>query len=149
MVVGTGTAVTPLLRDALTGPAYFVYNPARRLPDLVVRLKGQVNVDLVGKVTITRDLRLQTTFDTVPDVPITKFTLGLVSGRNGPIGVTRSLCETTSRRTPAKLEFRGQNGKLVKVNQRLTVDGCAKQPVKRTTKKPPAKRTAKNKSAKR
>ena len=137
MVVGTGTAVTPLLRDPLTGPAYFVYNPDRRLPDLVVRLKGQVDVDLVGKVTITRDLRLQTTFDTVPDVPISKFALRLVAGRNGPIGVVRSLCLKATRADPSKLEFRGQNGKLVKVNQRLSVAGCGKQSKK------PAKRAAK------
>lgn len=125
MRVGTGMAVTPLLRDPLTGPAYFVYNPARRLPDLVVRLRGQVAIDLVGKVTITRDLRLQTTFDAVPDVAISKFRLALESGpRNGPIGVTRNLCTQESRATRATLEFLGQNGRRIDVSPKLQVVGC-------------------------
>jgi hypothetical protein len=123
--VGTGTAVTPLLRDPLTGPAYFVYNPARRLPDLVVRLRGQVAIDLVGKVTITRDLRLQTTFDTVPDVAISKFRLALESGpRNGPIGVTRNLCTRESRAARATLAFIGQNGRRLDVRPKLQIAGC-------------------------
>ncbi|MDW5596488.1 hypothetical protein VSS74_19230 [Conexibacter stalactiti] len=125
MRVGTGTAVTPLLRQPLTGPAYFVYNPARRLPDLVVRLKGQVAVDLVGKVTITRDLRLRTTFDAVPDVPISRFRLALASGpRNGPIGVVRDLCGAEARAATASIAFVGHNGKRVDLDQRLRINGC-------------------------
>ncbi|MDW5593514.1 hypothetical protein VSS74_04145 [Conexibacter stalactiti] len=128
MVVGSASAVTPLLRDPLRGPAYFVYNPDRRLPDLVVRLKGQVNVDLVGKVTITRDLKLQTTFDTVPDVPITTFRLALESGsRNGPIGVTRNLCAATTRKAlAADLAFVAQNNRKVTVGQKISVAGCGR-----------------------
>ncbi|MDO8213009.1 hypothetical protein [Conexibacter sp. CPCC 206217] len=125
MVVGRGTAVTPLLRDPLAGPAYFVYNPARRLPDLVVRLRGQVAIDLVGKVTITRDLRLQTTFDTVPDVPVTKFRLALESGpTNGPIGVVRDLCRSEGRNGRASLAFIGHNGRRLDVTQKLRIKGC-------------------------
>ncbi|MDO8213035.1 hypothetical protein [Conexibacter sp. CPCC 206217] len=128
MAVGTGTAVTPLLRDPLRGAAYFVYTPDRRLPDLVVRLKGQVAIDLVGKVTITRDLRLRTTFDAVPDAPITKFSLRLESGpRNGPIGVVRNLCLPATRRgLKADLAFVGQNNRQIKRSQAITVAGCGR-----------------------
>lgn len=133
MVVGTGTAVTPLLRDPLRGPAYFVYNPARRLPDLAIRLKGQVEFDLIGKVAITRDLRLQTTFDTVPDVPITKFRLQLASGsRNGPVGLTRSVCSPTVRRTlAASLAFTAQSNKKVSRSQKISVAGCGRAAARR------------------
>lgn len=123
--VGAGTAVTPLLRDPLRGPAYFVYNPARRLPDLVVRLRGQVAVDLVGKVTITRDLSLRTTFDTVPDVPISRFRLALASGpRNGPIGVVSNLCGRAGRGGRAQISFLGHNGADRSVQQKLRIKGC-------------------------
>jgi hypothetical protein len=126
MQVGTGTAVTPLLRDPLTGPAYFVYTPDRRLPDLVVRLRGLVDVDLVGKVTITRDLRLRTTFDTVPDVPVTKFRLALASGpTNGPIGVVDNLCGAKARSARGTIAFVGHNGRRRDVAQRLKISGCA------------------------
>ncbi len=128
MSVGTGTAVTPLLRDPLRGNAYFVYNDARRLPDLVIRLRGQVDFDLVGKVTITRDLRLQTTFDAVPDVPITKFRLLLASGpRNGPVGFTRNACAASTRRAlRAQLAFVAQNSKRVSRTQTIQVVGCGR-----------------------
>lgn len=149
LVVGNGTAVTPLLRDPLKGSAYFVYNPARRLPDLVVRLKGQVDIDLVGKVTITRDLRLQTTFDLVPDVPITTFSLNLESGStNGPVGTTRNLCLAETRRAlAASLIFRGHNGRAIRQSKRIGVQGCANARARRTAKKP-TKRTSRRGSAK-
>jgi hypothetical protein len=128
MAVGTGTAVTPLLRDPLRGSVYFVFNPARRLPDLVVRLKGQVDIDLVGKVQITRDLRLQTTFDAVPDAPISKFRLQLASGpRNGPIGVVRNLCLPASKKAlKAQLALTAQSGAQVTRSQPITVSGCGR-----------------------
>lgn len=128
MVVGQGTAVTPLLRDPLRGPAYFVYNPDRRLPDLVVRLKGQIDIDLVGKVRITRDLRLQTTFDAVPDQPISSFRLRLESGpRNGPIGIVRNLCAKSTRKVlAAELDFTAQSNKKVSRDQKISVAGCGR-----------------------
>ncbi len=128
MVVGTATAVTPLLKDPLRGNAYFVYNDARRLPDLAVRLKGQVDFDLIGKVTIMPDLRLRTTFDAVPDVPITSFRLVLASGpRNGPVGLTRNACLSATRRAlKAALGFVGQNGDTVSRSQAIKVAGCGK-----------------------
>lgn len=125
--VGTATAVTPLLRDPLRGPAYLVYTPDRRLPDLVVRLRGQVNVDLTGKVTVTRDLKLRTAFDTVPDVPITKFTLRLVSGRYAPIGVVRNLCLAETRRDlKANLAMTAQSGRKDFRDQKISVAGCGR-----------------------
>jgi len=126
--VGTGTAVTPLLRDPLRGPAYFVYNPDRRLPDLVVRLKGQVAFDLIGKVSIEKDLRLRTTFDAVPDVPISKFRLSLFSGEGtGPIGTTRSLCSAKVRKgLKAEQVFVAQNNKKITRSQKISVAGCGR-----------------------
>lgn len=121
---GTAVAVTPLLRDPLVGGVYFVEN-GRALPDLMVALKGQVDFDLVGKVTIPSSNRLETHFDTVPDVPITKFALRLVGDENGPIGVARNLCAKSSRRQKVNMTFRAQNGKVVRVAKRLRVRGCA------------------------
>ncbi len=123
--VGTATAVTPLLRDPLRGPAYFVRNPARRLPDLMVALKGQVEIDLTGRVTIPPDLTLRTAFDTIPDVPISSFTLRLVAGRNGPLGNLANVCTADGRRRAvARVGQRAQSGRLVQTRQRLGIDGC-------------------------
>ncbi len=138
LAIGTATAITPLLRDPLRGKAYFVRNPARRIPDLVVALKGQVDIDVTGRVTIPRDLTLATTFDTVPDVPITKFTLNLVAGRSGPIGTIGNLCSARVRRgMSAKLDFRGQNGRVISRLQKMQIAGCggARRAARRATSK--------------
>lgn len=134
MSVGKASAVTPLLRDPLRGDAFFIYTPARRLPDLAVRLKGQVDVDLIGKVTITRDLRLRTTFDQVPDVPIRTFRLSLASGNtNGPIGITRNLCSAATRRTlKARLAFTAQSNNRIDRSEAIRVAGCSNKSSPRT-----------------
>lgn len=136
LAIGNATAVTPLLRDPLRGLAFFVRNPARRIPDLVVALKGQVDVDLTGKVSIPSDLTLATTFDTIPDVPITKFTLNLIAGRNGPIGTIGNLCSARIRRgMNAKLVFKAQNGKSIVRSQAMQIAGCARARARRNTSK--------------
>lgn len=125
--VGSGVAETPLLKEPLKGKAYFVRNPARRLPDLMVALRGQVDIDLVGKVTIPRDLTLRTTFDTVPDAPISKFTLSFVAGRRGPVGIVRGLCQRRTRRTlAARVAFKAHSGHVVRGTRRLQVAGCGR-----------------------
>jgi hypothetical protein len=122
---GSAVAVTPLLRDPLRGSAYFVRNPHRVLPDLVVALRGQVSIDLVGKVGVNPATnRLTTRFDTIPDTPITKFTLRLLSGANDPLGTTTNLCSTRAKRATATIGFRGQNGTRLRVSQPLRVLGC-------------------------
>lgn len=129
IAVGSATAVSPLLRDPLRGNVYLVRNPARRLPDLMVRLRAQswtsgIVIDLTGHVRIERDLSIRTTFMDVPDVPITTFTLRLVPGRYGVIRTVPSLCSAESRSGRAKLGFRGQNGRYVSAKQKLRISGC-------------------------
>ena len=130
--VGTAVAKTPLLDQPLLGKAFFVRNPERRIPDLMVALQGQgsaslVKVNLTGKVVIPRNLSLRTIFDTVPDVPIDSFTLSLQGGANGVIGNLANLCTAKTRRgLKAGLVFTGQNGKRVARQQQMSVAGCGK-----------------------
>jgi hypothetical protein len=124
--VGSVVAITPLLRDPLRGSAYFVKNPARVIPDLMLALRGQIDLDVTGKVKIPGGKALSTRFDTIPDAPITMFRLSLVSGANGPLGTAASLCTAKSRAAKASIGFRAQSGKLVQVRQRLHIDGCPK-----------------------
>ncbi len=134
--IGTASAVTPVLRDPLRGNVYLVRNPARRLPDMVVALKGQVNIDLTGKITINKDLTIRTAFDTIPDVPITKFALRLKGGEGGAVGVVRDLCLARSRREAvAKIGFRAQSGKFARANQKISIAGCGKKSTKKAVKK--------------
>jgi hypothetical protein len=123
---GSATAVTPVLREPLRGGVYFVRN-GHPLPDLFVALRGQVNFDLIGRVTIPGSKRLATTFDAPPDVPIRSFTLRLFGDKqNGSVGAAANLCAAKSRKQKAELDYIGQNGKVLQVDQRLQVGGCAK-----------------------
>ncbi|MDW5598396.1 hypothetical protein VSS74_28815 [Conexibacter stalactiti] len=124
--VGSASATTPLLKGPLSGAVYMVRSPVRRLPDLVVQLRGEVAIDLVGKVTISRDLRLTTTFDTIPDVPLSRFQLTLPA-KISPVGNVRALCTQESRRAAAVQTLRAQNGRVLKRHPRLSIAGCPKR----------------------
>lgn len=122
--IGSATAVSPLLRHALHGAAFFVKHPGRPLPDIMVALRGEVNIDLVGKVSVVHSTYLETDFS-VPDAPVTKFTLSLVSGAtHGPIGVVTNLCTKKARAATTGIVMRGQNGASISVHQRMHIRGC-------------------------
>lgn len=126
---GSAVAVTPVLKHALRGGVFFVKDPdkpAGSLPNLMVALRGQVDIDLTGKVKIPDGKRLATNFDTVPDAPITKFTLHLVSGKHGPLGVAENLCDIRGSKAQVGVTLRAQNGKVIHASKRLHVAGCKK-----------------------
>jgi hypothetical protein len=123
---GSAVAVTPLLRDPLKGGVYFVRN-GRPLPDMMVALRGQVDIDLDSKITILDSKYLRTNFDSVPDVPVSKFILRFVSGRQGPVGAATNLCSAKSRRARMGLVFTAQSGKVVRTSQRLRIAGCGRR----------------------
>lgn len=128
---GSAVASTPLLRRPLRGSVYFVRN-GNPIPDLFVALRGQVDFDLIGRITIPGSTRLRTTFATAPDVPIRSFSLRLLGdARNGSVGAAANLCSKQSRRQKVEIDYIGQNGKVRQVAQRLKVGGCGKQKAKR------------------
>lgn len=128
---GSAVAVTPLLSHPLRGGAYFVRHPGRPLPDLMIALRGEVSLDLVGRVTIPGGTRLRTNFDTIPDAPITRFQLKIVAGGNGPIGVVTHLCSKRARNATVAISMRGQNGAAIDKQQRLHIGGCGSAARKR------------------
>ena len=122
--IGTGAAVTSLLGRPLSGSAYFVRRTTG-LPDLVVQLRGEVSIDLVGKVEITRKQQLVTTFQGIPDVPLSRFTLTLPA-KTSPVASVVGLCTKAGRNALSRQVMRGQNGKLVQRKAKLSIAGCAK-----------------------
>ncbi len=111
-VIGFAKADTPLLDQPLEGPVYLRNGP-HRLPDIVAALSGQIGeIDLVGRVDSVKT-RLRTTFETVPDAPISHFTLSLDGGSKGLIESTESLCANPQRasRQDGRPERQGHQGK--------------------------------------
>jgi hypothetical protein len=111
-IYGHAIAVTPLLDGPLKGPVY-LRSSDNLLPDMVASLRGQVDIALAGRIDSVKG-RLRTTFDVVPDVPVSKFVLTVKGGKQrGLLVNSTSLC---ARKYKVIARFRGQNGK--KANQR-------------------------------
>src|SRR4051794_23126827 len=89
--VGSAEAGPPLLPEPLTGPLYLVDNPGG-LPHLVVRLTGLIAQDLEASTSITQDGRLITTFDGLPNLPVSSFALNIAGGARGLFTVGSALC---------------------------------------------------------
>ncbi len=122
--VATAVATTPLLRDPLRGGAYLVRRPGQHLPDLVVALRGQVNVDLVGRVAIPGGTHLSATFAGVPDVPIRRFVLRFLAGARGVVGLAHGLCTRGPSPAPASVRIASQSGVMRESHTAILVRGC-------------------------
>jgi hypothetical protein len=117
--VGTATAVSPFVAGRLRGPVWIVKQP-RGLPNVVAQLRGPLSIDVVGHEKVGGGT-LATTFASLPDLPVTRFTLSFHSGRFGILAANRSLC---THRLVAPTGFRAQNGKAVKLRPKVAVRGC-------------------------
>jgi hypothetical protein len=104
-VYGSAEATTPLLDEPLRGAVY-LRSSKNELPDLVADLKGQIDIELVGRIDTVKGA-LRTTFDAVPDAPVTRFELRLNGGKAGLLVNQGSICGLSQR---AKVRMVGQNG---------------------------------------
>jgi hypothetical protein len=127
-VVGTATAVTPLLDRPLTGKVYLVQgirfgktgNRIHTLPTLLVPLRGQIALDLRASSAVNGAQQLVTTFATIPDAAVSKFTLQIAGGRKGILVITgrgRTICGSPQT---ANADFGAQSGKANSQNDTLT-----------------------------
>ena len=108
-ILGTAKAITPLLDEPLEGPVYFRSNGGERLlPDVVADLEGLFHIVLVGEVDSVKG-RIRTTFEGVPDAPVSKFTLNLKGGKQGLLVNNRSLC---AKALKADVKLGAQNGRV-------------------------------------
>jgi len=121
--------VTPVLNEPLEGPAYLVSHGGAAFPDLVVILQGQgIRLDLTGATNIKKGITTSS-FNSVPDAPITSFELKLPAGThsaltaNLPAAAKGSLCGT---KLVMPTTITGQNGAQVKQNTKITISGCPK-----------------------
>jgi hypothetical protein len=130
-VYGKATAVTPLLDESLSGPV-FLRSSEHQLPDLVIALhSGKIDVTLVGKVDSVKG-QLRTTFDSVPDAPVTSFTLQMQGGKKGLFVNSTNLCKGKHR---AEAAFEGQNGKELDFKPALKAKCGGKKPRSRAARR--------------
>ncbi len=104
-VYGHATAVTPLLSRPLKGNVY-LRSSDNTLPDLVAALRGDgIAIDLIGRIDSLRG-GIRTTFDVIPDAPVTRFALTLYGGKRGILVNADDVCASPQR---ALSRFLGHN----------------------------------------
>jgi hypothetical protein len=119
--IGRARAFSPALNRPLRGPVYFVQGiridpktgaKIRTLPSLLVKLNGEIRINLRGTTDVARR-RLVSTFARVPDAPVSRFDMRLKGGRGGILTVAtrarRGIC--ARRRQISRAVFTGHNGK--------------------------------------
>jgi hypothetical protein len=125
-VYGFARAFSPLLEKPLEGPVY-LRSSSNPLPDLVAALKGQIDIDLAGRIDSVRG-GIRTTFEGVPDAPVSKFVLAMKGGKKGLLVNSRDICKHVYRATA---QFTAQSGKAFDSRPVLKNSSCKKAKGKR------------------
>jgi hypothetical protein len=120
-VYGWAKARTPLFDQMFEGPVY-LRSSNHKLPDMVAALKGPVAFNLVGRID-SKNKGIRTTFESPPDVPVSKFILYLKRGSKGLLVNSRNICNQTYR---SNANLRGQNGRKKTLKPVLKNSRCKK-----------------------
>lgn len=152
-IVGSASALTPVLAGKLTGPVYFVSHGSKAFPSPVVVLQGDgVTLDLIGATSIEKSGVTAIAFNTLPDVPVDSLELSLPQGSHSVLSANVGLCRLRKtvvikhevivrghggavhrlvearRQVRANLlmptELVGQNGAVVHQDTKIQVNGC-------------------------
>jgi len=140
-LIGHATAITPLLSKPLTGPVYLVQGirmshgvQIHTLPSLLIPLRGQIALDLRAQTSVSGG-KLVTTFPTIPDAAVSKFTLTINGGKKGILVITgrgRNIC-TGPQITDATLT--AQSGKATNPNIKMSTPCKTPHKIKHHSKK--------------
>ena len=119
-IVGNAVAASPLQAQPLTGPVYTVETEPPAIGDLGLDLQGALALKLTGRVTL-ENFRAVNTFDGLPDIPISDFTLTFT--REHGLILTDDLCKASSP-PMADAAFTAHSGAVVNTTVPVEVRGC-------------------------
>jgi hypothetical protein len=149
-VVGSATASTPVLAHPLTGPAYLVSHGGVAFPDLVIVLQGEgIVLYLDGNTDIKKGITTST-FNSIPDAPVSSFELSLPQGPGHvlatdiPTKAKGSLC---GQSLVMPTTITGQNGAVITQTTKIAVTDCPKIKKKAKAKKRKVAKKAKRHKA--
>jgi hypothetical protein len=120
-IYGHVELTTPLLENPLRGPV-FQRSSDHKLPDLVMSLRGQIDLAEDGKIDSDKMKGIQTTFDNVPDAPFSKLRLVMEGGKKSLLVNSENICSKPQR---ARIAMVAQNGKKL-IERPLIANDCPK-----------------------
>jgi hypothetical protein len=120
--VGTATIVSPLQATPVSGPVYLAFNTDASLPGLIIKLPPPVDLRVDGVIEAT-PTGLRNTFAGNPDLPLRSFKLEFEGGANGPLELSKDLCDP---KTSLKMDVNltAHSGKTRRFEQELATPGC-------------------------
>jgi hypothetical protein len=136
-IIGTASAITPILPRPLVGPAYLVSHGGAAFPNIEVLLQGNgITIDLTGSIDIKRAIT-SSSFAAVPDVAISSFQLKLPEGPSSALASPGgNLC---GKRLAMPTTITAQSGKQIRQSTRIAIEGCPKAKVNAKPKRKQAK----------
>jgi hypothetical protein len=105
-IYGKAKAFSPLLEQPVEGPIY-LRSSSNPLPDMVLDLHGQIDAVAVARID-SHNGGIRSSFESVPDVPLSKVIVELQGGKKGLLVNSRNICKTTNRATA---KFTAQSNK--------------------------------------
>jgi hypothetical protein len=120
-IYGHAELTTPLLEKPLRGPV-FQRSSNHKLPDLVMSLRGQIDLVEDGKIDSDKMGGIRTTFDAVPDASFSKLRLVMGGGNKSLLVNSENLCSKPQR---ARIAMVAQNGKRL-IERPLIANDCHK-----------------------
>jgi hypothetical protein len=140
-IYGTATATSPLVDYTLEGNVY-LRSSTNKLPDLVVALHGPpsqpIAVDAAARIDSVNG-GIRTTFEGVPDLPVSSFVLSMQGGKKGLLQNSTNICKATNKATAL---IAAHNGKGVELRPQLKNSKCGKAKKKKSKGKHSRKRAA-------
>jgi hypothetical protein len=130
-VIGTVTAISPLLKTPLNGKVYFVKGvrtdpktgrQIRTLPTLLIELRGEINVNLRATNSVPDNKHLTSTFPMIPDAPISSFSLKLNGGKKGILVITDGNDNICSAAQKPFFAAQGHSGKRLDTSTTMAVE---------------------------
>ncbi len=114
-LMGSATAFTPLLDQPLHGSVY-LRSSSSKLPDLVADLHGQIDLEVIGRISSPKGSGLSVSFQSLPDAPVSKFVLDTLGGKKGLLINEEDLCKAPQKATVTMV---GQNGAKTEGKRKL------------------------------
>jgi len=124
-IYGHAIAQSPLVDYTLEGPV-ILRSSNHKLPDLVVALHGPpfqpLAIDVAARIDSVNE-GLRTTFEGVPDLPVSKFVLSMPGGKKGLLENSTNICRGTHQVSGV---FNAHNGKRTELRLPLRGAKCSK-----------------------